>query len=213
MAPVQALLSLCLLLAAPAATPPGVVDEVLAVVGRTPILASDLELARLVHLAEPDPGEAEAAFRSRLLDTRIRLELQYRDLERSGVLYRLELAVDPVRARLEAALGGAEAAAGALAAHGLSGDDMHELALRIAAAAGYAEQRLRPTVTVTREEVVHEYERFVAAELAPSGIPAPPLEELVEPLRRVLEERKLNAELERWTAEARRTLGVTRFAR
>ena len=61
-------------------------EEVLAVVGNTPILFSDLELAALVRLVEPEAGEAEAAFRSRLLDARVRLELQFRDLEDGGLL-------------------------------------------------------------------------------------------------------------------------------
>ena len=56
------------------------VEEVLAVVGTTPILLSDLELAALVRLVDAEPEEAANTYRSRLLDARIRLEIEFRDI-------------------------------------------------------------------------------------------------------------------------------------
>ena len=57
------------------------VEEVLAVVGSTPILLSDVELAALVRLIDAEPDEPDDAYRSRLLDARIRLEIEFRDID------------------------------------------------------------------------------------------------------------------------------------
>ena len=73
------------------------VEEVLAVVGSTPILLSDLELAALVRLVDSEPDEPSNEYRSRLLDARIRLEIEFRDIEDGGLLFRLEL--DPQQSR------------------------------------------------------------------------------------------------------------------
>ncbi|HSL18619.1 MAG TPA: hypothetical protein VLB51_12000, partial [Methylomirabilota bacterium] len=60
------------------------VEEVVAVVDRTPILRSDVDLALLLGIGSAPPDATEAELRSALLDARIRLEVQYRDLEASG---------------------------------------------------------------------------------------------------------------------------------
>ena len=67
------------------------VEEVVAVVDRTPLLASDIDLAELLVLVERPFAADDAGYRSALLDARIQLEVQFRDLETSGVLSRLDL--------------------------------------------------------------------------------------------------------------------------
>ena len=46
------------------------------------------------------PSESDSAYAGRLLETRINLELQFRDLEESGTLFRLDLDVAATRATL-----------------------------------------------------------------------------------------------------------------
>lgn len=189
------------------------VEEIVAVVGRTPILRSDLALAALVRLGEPDAEELDSpVYRSRLLDLRIRLELQLRDLEASGILFRLEPPVTEVLAELAARAGGEDQLRARLPGIGLRWSDVEELALRIAAARCYVEQRLRPQITVRAEELEQAYQRLVTEQL-PAGTPPPPREELEGQLRRLLEEQKLNTEIERWLAQARERLRVTRYVR
>jgi hypothetical protein len=188
-------------------------EEVLAVVDRTPILRSDIELARLVGLAEPAADEIETELRSRLLDLRLRLELQLRDLESTGVLYRLKPDQDAALAELVRRAGGEERLRVQLPALGLAWSDVESLALRVAVASAYVEQRLRPRIAVSLEEMEREYQRLVSEELVPQGAPVPPFSELRDQLHRLLSERKLNAEIERWTDQAAERLGVTRFVR
>jgi hypothetical protein len=201
--------ALLLILLGGAAAAPATVEEVAAVVGSVPILDSDLELALMVALLERDSGEQEAAYRSRLLDARIRLELQFRHLEETGALYRLSFDQEEVVRQLEQRLGSDPE--GRLATSGLTRGDLGELALRLAATRAYVEERLRPRVEVSRAEIEAEYRRVLEQEPARGASPAPPLEAVADQLRRVLVERKLNAEIEQWLAQARERLPVSRL--
>jgi len=188
-------------------------EEVLAVVGNTPILFSDLELAALVRLVEPEAGEAEAAFRSRLLDARVRLELQFRDLEDGGLLYRLDLDPTTVHAILVTRGGGEETLGRDLEEAGLDWPDLDELVLRAAAAEAFVEQRLRPRISVSAEEIEAAYQRLLVEEIAGTGEPLPPLTAVRDHLQRLLVEQKLNDEIERWTEHAGERQEVVRFSR
>lgn len=200
-------LSLALLLPGPAVVPalptPRVLEEVVAVVGDAPLLASDLELARLVGLPGGDDD---------LLGALIRLEVEYRDLEASGALYRLK--IDPASTETAFAehAGGRPALEAALQAHGLKWSDVRLLALRVASVNAYVDQRLRPRVHVTAEDLRQEYRDALVPALAARGVAAPPLAEVREQLQRLLEERRLNQEIASWLEQAQERLGVTRFA-
>ena len=134
------------------------IEEVVAAVGATPILHSDIVLAQLVVLVEPTPGESQSAYASRLLDARINLELQFRDLEESGTLYRLEFDVAASRKTLTERAGGETVVSAELESHGLTPGDLEELSLRQASATAYIEQRLQPRIRVTPEEIQTTYQ-------------------------------------------------------
>lgn len=188
------------------------VEEVVAVVDRTPILTSDIDLAELLEIAaQPATGD-DADPRSALLDARIRLEVQFRDLEASGVLYRLDLDVAGVRRSMIDAVGGIEAIRPDLLAAGLDDSDLDELALRICAVNAYADQRLRPRVSVNLQEIEAAYRDF-AAEVESAGEQPPAMTTVYEQLHRLVAERKLNDEIERWVARAVDEREVTRFVR
>jgi hypothetical protein len=189
------------------------IDEVAAAVGTTPILRSDLRLAELVRLERPAPGESAEDFGTRLLDARIRLELQFRDLEASGTLYRLDIDLGPARARLLERAGGDAAVEAALVANGLTAADLDELALRIAVVEAFIEQRLRPRVRIGSDELTAAYRELVAGPIEAAGQNPPPLESVQEELHRLLAERALNDEIERWLASASEQIEVTRFHR
>lgn len=184
------------------------VEGVVATVGDVALLESDLELAALVRLVEPAAEESPAGYRSRLLDARIRLELQYRQLERSGALFRLEVDRTGVRSELERRADGGLATR--LDELGLNGDDLSKLALRVAAVRAYVEQRLRPRVAPNRAQTDEAYQRLVD-ELAAAGVAPPPFAEVADQLQRLVEERLLNAEIELWLEQARQRLPVTRW--
>jgi hypothetical protein len=189
-----------------------VVDEVVAVVGSSPVLASDLELATALRLVEPDEGESVDALRSRVLDARLRLEVQYRDLEASGTVYRLRPDTEAVGQSLAAAAGGLESLAPRLAAIGMTSADVDDLALRIATVDAYVRERLQPRVSVSLDELRQAYQDIVVAELQRRGEAPPALVEVRDELRRIVFERKLNGEIARWLVQARARQEVTVFA-
>lgn len=184
------------------------VEEVVAVVGNTPILASDLALVRMVVLVVPDTREPDSSYAARLLEARIRLELQYRHLEETGILYRLSF--DPGVAADHLARGLGPESNARLAEFGLDRDDLDELAVRVAATTAYVEQRLRARVHVSASEVGVEYARLLDGTQGREA--PPPLSEVTDRIQQLLTERKLNAEIERWLEQARERVEVTRFA-
>lgn len=186
------------------------VEEVVAVVDRTPLLSSDIDLAEMLVLIDRPFSADDADFRSILLDARIQLEVQFRDLESSGVLYRLDLDVTGVRRDILDTAGGLESIQDNLAAAGLGEADIDELALRICAVNAFAEQRLRPRVNVSLQEIEVAYRRL-AVELESQGETAPLLTSVQDQLHRLVTERKLNDEIERWVARAMAEREVTRF--
>jgi hypothetical protein len=188
------------------------VEEVVAVVDRTPLLRSDIDLAELFVLVDRPFGATEADYRSALMDARIQLEVQFRDLEASGVLYRLDLDVAEVRRTLLSTAGGIETLSPELAAIGLDEADIDELALRVCAANAYVDQRLRPRINVGLQEIETAY-RNLAVDLESRGEEAPPLTSVQDQLRQLVAERKLNDEIERWVARALDEREVTRFVR
>lgn len=188
------------------------VEEVVAVVDRTPLLLSDVDLAELLVLIERPFGATDVDYRSALLEARIQLEVQFRDLEASGVLYRLDLDVVEVRRSLLSAAGDAASLSGELEVNGLGEADIDELALRVCAANAYAEQRLRPRISVSLQEIETAYRRL-AVELESQGESAPPLTSVHDQLHQLIAERKLNDEIERWVERALDEREVTRFVR
>ena len=107
--------------------------------------------------------------------------------------------------------GGEDSLLPRLAEHGLTWADLDELSLRMASAAAFAEQRLRPRIRISLEELQAAYQELVVDELEPSGEPVPPLTAVQDQLHQVLVERKLNDEIEQWLESAVDKLEVTRF--
>jgi hypothetical protein len=188
-----------------------VVEEVLAVVDTTPILLSDVELGELVRLVEPEDADG-GSLRSRLLDARIRLELQYRDLEDAGTLYRLDLDTESSLRTLVQRGGGEERLRSALEQHGLMWADLEQLSVRVAAALAYTDQRLRPRIRITLEELQAAYQTEVVEQLDSMDQQVPPITAVQDQLHTLLLERKLNEEIERWLSSALERHEVTRFA-
>jgi len=189
------------------------VEEVLAVVGSTPILRSDIALASLVRLVEMEFGEGEEAYRSRLLDARIRLEIEFRDIEEGGLLFRLQLDPDMARDSLIERGGGEAQLFGAFEENGLQRADLDELVLRVAAVDAYVQQRLRSRISINMDEIETAYQQLLVDEIATSDEAVPPLASVRDQLHRILVERKLNEEIERWVERARERQEVRRFSR
>ncbi len=197
-------------------------DRVVAVVNNRPILESDIVLARLCRLVPGLDQVPPAEARSKLVEARVRLEVQYQDLVASGTIYRLRFDPEPTyhdlltraglvtgTAKAPATPAKGSAAARKLAASGLTLDDIHELAVRIAAVNAYVKDRLRPQIRITLPELRLAYQQMLALQITARGETPPPITAVQSRLRQVLVERKLNTMIETWTSQARNRLDVT----
>lgn len=204
-------LAICLiLLAFSASSPAGVVEEVLATVDTSPILRSDLALAELVEFGGLAPARGTGTYGD-LLSARVRLELQYLDLEGTGGLERLVPDVDTALLELVDGAGGRDALAARLDDHGLTWEDVEALALRVATTRAWVDQQLRPRVVVTSTDLRRLYDEVFGQNPAGAGPDPPPFLQVQGQLRQLAEERGLNAEIRRWMTQARERHEVTRF--
>jgi len=193
-----------------------VVDEILATVDRTPILRSDLVLASLAGFGRtahdetvpPSPDHLDPE----LLEKRINLEIQFRDLESSGALksFQIDLAEECRQAAQK--IGGEEKLRNALRMHDLAWEDFEALVYRMAAARIWVEKRLRPRIRIHEEDIRAAYTREVVEPLTRQGQTPPPLDEVRQQLRRILEEEQLNLAISRWLDEARHGHDVIIYA-
>ncbi len=183
-------------------------DGVVAVVGQVPILVSDLRLAQTVHLVAPDPDLER--WGRRLLDARIKLELEYQDLT-SGSAIRRQVDSGPALERLLAAGGGREHLLATIQPLGLGTADVEDLAVRLATVEAGIDSRFRRTVRISPDELHTAYAEELAPEIVRRGGTPPPFEEVEDQLRKLLSERRLNQRLERWLAEARERFPIVRY--
>jgi hypothetical protein len=190
-----------------------VIEEVLAVIGDSPILASDVALAMSVELVPKEPGEATVDYRERILGALVRLELQFQDLEASASLHRLVIDDQLHFSRLRERCVEGDRLRGDLVELGLRPGDIEALAYRVAAVSAYVDQRLRPRITVTYSEIESTYLEEVAEPIRAQGAEPPALITVRDQLVELVTERKLNAEIERWLGQARERQEVTRFGR
>jgi hypothetical protein len=201
-------LFLAIVLAAPVE-----VERVLAVVGSTPVLASDAELAELVQLVPREAGEDDESYRRAVVDALIALELRWQDLSSAGMTARVQADVDAAWAAVTKRAGGETALQARLAATGLGAADLRALIGRAAVVQAYAVNRFAPFVRPTDDEVETLYQRELVASLERDGQPVPPLDQVRASLEAILRERKLDAEIERWTAELAARTQVQRYVR
>lgn len=183
--------------------PHALVDRVVAVVDGDPILASDLERTIGLGLIERQSGESDAALRRRALDRLIEHRLRLHEIDRFGFeaaeLAEVEAQFEHLRSRFPT-----EAAFRAeLARLGLEEAGLRQLLARQLSVLAYVEERLGPRVFVGVDDIRQHYDEVLVPALRARGEPAPPLDEVREAIRELLRNRRLNEEIDRWTAELR----------
>jgi hypothetical protein len=190
------------------------VDRVVAVVDEDPILDSDIE--RIVHLGllPPIPGEGLAAMRRRALDLAIELKLRLHEVDRFGFeetpLDALDRQMEETRSRFPTE----DAYRAELARLGLDETMLRQLLARQLSVLAYVEERLGPRVFVSVDDIARYYNEELVPELRRTGAgpgDIPTLESVRESIRAVLRERRLNDEIDRWTADLRAKADVVDY--
>jgi peptidyl-prolyl cis-trans isomerase SurA len=183
-------------------------DRIVAVVNEDPILASDLDRLEALGMAERTAGEGDEQFRRRLLDLLIEEKLRFQEIDRFGFS---ELPAQDVEARLKeirSRFPSQEAFDRRLAELELDPQELRNLVARQLLVLIFVEERLGPRVFVDLDQIRAYYNDVLTKELRARKEPVPPIDEVREPIRRLLKEKLLNEELVRWTEELRRDADV-----
>jgi len=187
------------------------VEGVAALVNGVPILTSDLELAETASIVPRRAEETDAGYRATVTDALINLELRWQDLAAAAVAERTPFDMDRAWTAVVARAGGEGTLHRRLAAIGLDETPLRELVRRAAIVQAYVASRFQPFVRPAAGEVDDLWQRELAPALRAQGKPVPPLADVRAQVETLLRERKLDAELQRWTDELAAKAEVIRY--
>jgi hypothetical protein len=201
---------LALVLAALLATPVEV-DRVVAVVNHAAILTSDIQLAEVAQLVPRGKDEGDAAYERTVLEALIELELRWQDLESAGLTDRISADLDAAWAATVHKAGGRETLDERLHALGLPEDSLRRFVRRAAIVEAYVSNHFAPFVRPTLDEVKAVYDRELVPAAKKAGEPVPVLEKVRPQLEEIVRQRKLLAEVNRWSEELAARAKVVRY--
>lgn len=204
---------------APSPTPlPGavVLDRIAAVVGDDLILESEIRKLAGVGYLPREADEPDAAYRDRVLSVRVVEVLRDRQLRKTG-------GIEPKREEVEARVAALEARVvkergealdAILARAGATRDELFLFVKRGMALESFVRERLSPGIKTTEAELRAYYDGPFREEARAKGLASlPPYEDVAEQIRELVRERKLNAEIERWTLQLRADTRVLIYRR
>ncbi len=210
--PWLAALLLALAAAAVAQEAPTAIDRILAVVDEDPILQSEVDQVIGLGLVERRAEEPDEEYRRRVLRRLIDQRLRFHEIDRFGFG---ELPIDQVErqfSEFRESLGGGGRFAARLAELGLDETSLKQLVARQIMAVTYVEERLGPRVFVGIEDITAYYDDVLSAEMAATGAPLPPIQEVREQIRNVIKQQRLNEEIDRWTEELRQKADIEDYS-
>lgn len=187
------------------------VERVVALVNSVPVLSSDVEAAILAGLVPRGTDESEAAYRRAVAEAVVQLELRWQDLDASGIANQLHPDLAAAWARVVNAAGGEEALEARLAAVGLPVEVVRTQVRRAALVEAYVARRFAPFARPSERDVIQAWEGEFVPQLRARGEPVPELATVRATVEAILRERKLTAEIERWTAELEARGEVVRY--
>lgn len=198
----------------PRSPAPVLVDRVVAVVDEDPILDSDIARVLRLGLLAARAGESIAGQRRRALDLLVEQRLRLHEIDRFGfegaALASLDRQLEQTRSRFPSE----EAYRAELVRLGLDETALRQLLARQLAVLEYVEERLGPRVFVSVDDIGHYYNEELVPALRKNGASVadlPTLDSVRESIRAVLRERRLNDEIDRWTADLRSRADVVDY--
>jgi hypothetical protein len=201
--------------ASPAPTPV-VLDRIAAVVGDDVVLESEIRKLAGVEYLPRTAGESDAAYRDRVLSARVVEVLREQQLRRTGGIEPKKEEVDARVAALEARVvkERGESLDVILARAGATREELAAFVKRGMALESFVRERLLPAIKTTDAELRAYYEGPFREEARSRGLATlPPYEDVAEQIRELVRERKLNAEIERWTEQLRSETRVLIYRR
>ena len=188
------------------------IDRILAVVDEDPILQSEVDQVIGLGLVERQAEEPDEEYRRRLLTRLIDQRLRFHEIDRFGFG---ELPIDEVERQFSSfreGFGGGERFVERLAELGLDETSLKQVVARQLMVVTYVEERLGPRVFVGIDDITAYYNDVLTPEMAATGQPLPPIEEVREQIRDVLKQQRLNEEIDRWTEELRQKADIEDYS-
>ena len=182
---------------------PQLKDRVMAVVDEDPVLASEVERVVALGLDKARPGEADVAFRRRILNDLIEQRLRFHEIDRFGFeqvpVDLIEKNVAEIRARFPSE----EAFRKTLQDLGLTYQALRQLVAQQLLVLTHVEEQLGPRVFVSLDDITQYYRNVLTPEMQKRKQPVPPLDDVRDDIRAVLKEQRLNEAIENWTKDLR----------
>ncbi len=194
-----------------AEAPVRLVDRILATVDGDPILLSDLERVLGLGVVTRNEGESDAALHARALDRMIENRLRLHELEQFGFEQAPVEEIDRRYLRIRERFPSEAAFRAELDRLGLDDSRLRLLVARQISILAYVEERLGPRVFVSVDDIRRHYDEELVPELLRRGETPPPIETVREAIRAVIRERRLNEEIDRWTARLRAAADVEEY--
>ena len=189
------------------------VERVLALVNGVPVLVSDVDLAEVAALVPRQPDENDDDYRRAVVEALVDLELRWQDLEAAAIAPRISVDLDAAWRKAISRVGDEGELHRRLAGIGLSDGALRELLRRAAVVEAYVASRFGPFVRPSAQEVDKAWNDELIPKLKAAGQPVPELSQVRGEVEALLRERKLTAEVERWTADLSKRAEIIRYFR
>ena len=187
-------------------------DRIVATVDERAITLSELNRAVVTGSLAREPGEADAAFRERVLTEMIDEYLRYRDALRFSPAAPdpadTDAALETLRQRLRREGKDPDAE---FRAAGMSEAEVRASLERQIVVTRYVRERFAALVFITAEDIDQEYE-IVSTEYRKTGRLPPARDALEDELRGRVRDRRTSEEIDKWTGELREKARITRLA-
>ena len=187
------------------------IDRLVAAVNRVVVTEGDLSLARSLNAIISYTSSAAIGSRSEEIDRWIDRELMRQELNNFNMADIQESAVE---ARLQA-LGNGFAARGGLPAllqqTGLLESELVSYIRLELSILKFIDFRFRPFIQVSKEEIHAYYNERLIPQLRESKIELPEIDQVSTRIEAVLREEKVNAALDQWMKEIRRSARIEYF--
>jgi hypothetical protein len=160
----------------------------------------------------PRRAESEDEHRREVLEALIAQSLRLRDVERFGAA---DIPLDSIESRLREIQGRFASPAefeAAVARAELTLDEVNALIKRQLQVEEYIRERFNPLVFVPNEDIETYYRTTWRTQRRERGLSVPPLDQVRDEIRQLLQSTRLTEEIERWTSRLRLRANVDIFA-
>lgn len=193
-----------------------ILDRIVAVVGDEIILESEVERFSGSRIIPKKPDETLAQYRDRVLSELITDLLRERELRSTGGFEpdprEVEKKYEEIARQVEAREG--KPYSEVLLSAGVTVGEAKNWVKRALALDTYLRDRLLPRIRITQKDIEEFYEGPFRTEALARGLTAvPPLDTIQDQLVVLVRERRLNAEIERWTEELRQKTRILVYRR